>query len=112
MNDTLKGKWALILGASSGFGMAAARELAAAGVNIAGVHLDRKGTLPNVEKLVADLRGQGAETAFFNVNAADDGKRAEVIAASISDRSCWTSCRAASGAPNCLRSLTCASAIS
>ncbi len=34
--------WAVILGASSGFGAAACRELASCGVNIYGVHLDRK----------------------------------------------------------------------
>ena len=40
--DDLSGKWALILGASSGFGAAAALELSRRGVNIAGVHLDRR----------------------------------------------------------------------
>ena len=42
----LQGRWALILGASSGFGAAAGRALAAAGMNIAGVHLDLRATLP------------------------------------------------------------------
>ena len=48
-------KWALILGASSGFGAAASRELAANGFHIAGVHLDRRATLANVEKLSAAI---------------------------------------------------------
>ena len=43
--DTLKGKWALILGSSSGFCAAAARELARHGMNIIGVHLDRRAAL-------------------------------------------------------------------
>ena len=38
---TLDG-WALILGASSGFGAATSRALARAGLDIFGVHLDRK----------------------------------------------------------------------
>ena len=38
--------WALILGASSGFGEATALALAGAGMSIVGVHLDRKATLP------------------------------------------------------------------
>ena len=40
----LKG-WALALGASSGFGEATSLALARAGLNIFGVHLDRKATL-------------------------------------------------------------------
>ena len=45
--------WALILGASSGFGAAAAVALARAGVDIIGVHLDRRATMPNVERIIA-----------------------------------------------------------
>ncbi len=74
----LKG-WALILGASSGFGEACALSLAEAGMNIVGVHLDRKGTLPNVERIAARIRAQGREALFFNVNAADAEKRAGVL---------------------------------
>ena len=48
-------KWALILGASSGFGGAISRKLAANGYNIFGVHLDRKVTMPNVEAIKAEL---------------------------------------------------------
>ena len=76
---TLRG-WALILGASSGFGEATSLALARAGMNIFGVHLDRKGTLPNVERIVGAIRALGREAHFFNVNAADEDKRAEVAA--------------------------------
>ena len=70
--------WALILGASSGFGAATSLALAHAGVDIFGVHLDRKATLPNVERLTSEIRALGREARFFNVNAADEEKRAEV----------------------------------
>ncbi len=70
--------WALILGASSGFGAATSLALARAGVDIFGVHLDRKATLPNVERLASEIRALGREARFFNVNAADEEKRAEV----------------------------------
>lgn len=74
-------EWALVLGASSGFGKAVALELAALGMNIVGVHLDRKSTLPDVDRLVADIHARGRETLFFNVNAADAEKRREIVGA-------------------------------
>lgn len=71
--------WALILGASSGFGSSTARELARGGMNVAGVHLDRRQTMPMVEQIRSNIEAEGAEVLFFNVNAADPAKRAEVL---------------------------------
>jgi enoyl-[acyl-carrier protein] reductase III len=76
-----RSRWALVLGASSGFGEACSLALAKAGWNIFGVHLDRKGTQANADRIVAEIAAVGRKAEFFNVNAADDGKRAEVIAA-------------------------------
>jgi len=73
-------KWALVLGASSGFGEAISLALARAGRNVFGVHLDRKATLPNVERIQADVQAAGGRSVFFNVNAAAPEKRAEVLA--------------------------------
>lgn len=79
---SLEGAWALILGASSGFGEAIGLALAReAGMNIFGVHLDRRATLENVDRITSDIRSAGRKAVFFNCNAADDEKRAEVIAA-------------------------------
>src|SRR3989338_6312981 len=72
--------WALILGASSGFGEAVSLALAQAGVNIFGVHLDRKTTLANVDRITSEIKKMGLEALFFNVNAADETKMDEVIA--------------------------------
>jgi enoyl-[acyl-carrier protein] reductase III len=72
-------KWALILGSSSGFGEAVGLELASIGYNIYGVHLDRRETLPHAEEAREKIRGTGREAVFFNMNAADDDKRREVI---------------------------------
>src|SRR5215475_6992611 len=71
--------WALILGASSGFGAATGLALARAGCHIFGVHLDRKATLPNAQRVVADIQALGREARFWNVNAADEEKRKEVV---------------------------------
>ena len=71
--------WALILGGSSGFGAASARAFAAAGYDIAVVHLDRRGTMPQVEALQAEIAGMGRAAVFYNVNAADDERRAEIV---------------------------------
>jgi NAD(P)-dependent dehydrogenase (short-subunit alcohol dehydrogenase family) len=71
--------WALVLGASSGFGEATSLALARKGLHIFGVHLDRKAGLANVERIVAEIRGLGREALFFNVNAADPEKRQEVL---------------------------------
>ena len=72
--------WALVLGASSGFGEATALALARAGLDIFGVHLDRKATLPNAERIAGAITALGREACFFNINAADADKRVEVAA--------------------------------
>ncbi len=72
--------WALTLGASSGFGEAVSLALARAGMNVFGVHLDRKATLANAERIVGEIRRLGREAYFFNINAADPDKRADVAA--------------------------------
>lgn len=74
-------RWALILGASSGFGAACTRALANAGMNIVGVHFDLKSTLPRALEVKADVEKAGRQALFFNKNVADDGNRAEIIAA-------------------------------
>jgi len=71
--------WALVLGASSGFGEAAALALAAGGMHIFGVHLDRKATIQNVERIITEIKRVGREAVFFNVNASDPEKRGEVL---------------------------------
>jgi len=74
-----KSYWALILGASSGFGEAIAIELAKDGYNIFGVHLDRQATMHNVERIISEIKSYNSEAIFFNANAADDEKRHEIV---------------------------------
>lgn len=70
----------VILGASSGFGAAAARAFARAGYDIVGVHLDRRGTQSAVDAVLADIAAAGRQAHFFNQNAADDAGRAQIVA--------------------------------
>jgi enoyl-[acyl-carrier protein] reductase III len=72
-------EWALVLGASSGFGGACAIELARHGMNIFGVHLDRQATMPVVQQVIKDIQRAGREAVFYNMNAADALKRGETL---------------------------------
>ena len=77
--NQFQGKWALILGASSGFGAASARGLARAGMDIFGVHLDLKSTLLRAKQVIADVEALGQRAVFFNKNAADARKRGQML---------------------------------
>lgn len=79
MSEQPSNEWALVLGASSGFGEATAVELARGGLNIFGVHLDRKATLPHVGEVMEHIRAQGRTAVFFNANAADPKKQQEIL---------------------------------
>ena len=71
--------WALILGVSSGFGAAAARELAKNNINIYGVHLDRKSAIKNINSLKDELKENNIDVVFKNASATDENTRLEVI---------------------------------
>jgi len=71
--------WALIVGSSSGFGEAASLELARSGLNIFGVHFDRRSSLSHVQEVVEAIKATGRDVIFFNINAADVAKRAEAL---------------------------------
>lgn len=79
MTKFYQNEWAIILGASSGFGAASAKELAKAGLNICGIHLDRKAALAGVEELKNEILSMGVECKFFNVNASDPDKRKDIL---------------------------------
>jgi enoyl-[acyl-carrier protein] reductase III len=74
-------RWALILGASSGMGEATALALAAAGYNIAGVHLDFRAGMTHVEDIKHEIVAHGVQAFYVNMNAADDEKRLAFLGA-------------------------------
>jgi NAD(P)-dependent dehydrogenase (short-subunit alcohol dehydrogenase family) len=72
-------QWALVLGGSSGFGLATAQRLAEQGMSVCVVHRDRRAMLARIEPEFEKIRGTGARLITFNVDALDPGKRAEVV---------------------------------
>src|SRR4051794_29900054 len=72
--------WALVLGASSGFGAATAAALAEqAGLNICGVHLRRSTDQDAFEETRARIETAGRKYIPFNMNAANPDRRAEAL---------------------------------
>ncbi|MCL5266492.1 MAG: SDR family oxidoreductase [Bacteroidetes bacterium] len=74
-----KKNWALILGASSGFGGATSIELAKNGYNIFGVHLDRAATMPQVKEIIEKVKANDVNAVFLNINAADEKAREKAL---------------------------------
>lgn len=79
-SDFPSGSWALILGGSSGFGLATAQKLAERGMNVAIVHRDRRGAMARIEPEFQKLGSLGVELRTWNVDAISPEKREEVIA--------------------------------
>ena len=76
-------EWALILGGSSGFGLATAKRLARGGLNVLVVHRDRRGAMKDIQPhfdeiaAIAEERGLGFHT--WNADAISADKRSETI---------------------------------
>ena len=73
------GQWGVILGGSSGFGLATARVLADHGLNLCIVHRDRRSQLARIEPEFEKLRGTGVEVHTFNTDALAADKRAFIL---------------------------------
>ncbi len=72
-------QWALVLGGSSGFGLATAQKLASHGMNLCIVHRDRRGALKRIEPEFDKIREAGVKLVTFNLDALNPEKRSEVI---------------------------------
>jgi enoyl-[acyl-carrier protein] reductase III len=79
LERVFEGKYGLILGSSSGFGMAIAKALAARGMNIFGVHFDRRAAMKQINEDIESMKSNGVDVEFFNGNAADEEKRKNTI---------------------------------
>jgi len=74
-------QWALILGGSSGFGLATAHKLAEHGLNLCIVHRDRRGAMRKIEPEFERIREQGVSLLTFNRDALDTAIRGEILEA-------------------------------
>ena len=72
-------RWALILGGSSGFGLATAHKLAEHGMSLCLVHRDRRGAMARIEPEFEKIRGRGVSLLTFNVDALAAPKREQVL---------------------------------
>ncbi|MEP3998867.1 MAG: SDR family oxidoreductase, partial [Ekhidna sp.] len=71
--------WALILGGSSGLGLATANKLAQHGYHIVILHRDRRADLDNIEKSFTEIRAFGNQLLALNVDALNSDKRTSII---------------------------------
>ncbi len=62
-------QWALILGGSSGFGLATAKKLSASGMSVCVVHRDRKGAMQRINEEFDAIRNNGHPFISINEDA-------------------------------------------
>lgn len=72
--------WAVILGGSSGMGLATAQKLASEGMNICILHRDRRSQMKAVEEAFAEIEAKGVRLQTYNVDATRLDKIPEIIA--------------------------------
>lgn len=71
--------WALILGGSTGLGLAAARKLAAHGMNICIVHRNTRVELDHIQQSFEDIRAAGVQLLSFNIDVLNSNARADAL---------------------------------
>ena len=73
------GQWALVLGGSSGLGLATAKKLAVNGYNLIIIHRDRKSDLPIISQGFKEILSNGVQCVSFNVDATNLEKQKELV---------------------------------
>ncbi|MEE8146513.1 MAG: SDR family oxidoreductase [Longimicrobiales bacterium] len=74
-----EGSWALILGGSSGFGLATAHELSRHGVHLCIVHRDRRGAMGRIQTEWDAIQDRGVTLLTFNEDALDSQRRGDIL---------------------------------
>ena len=75
-----KQEWALILGGSSGLGLASAKKLASHGMNIVIMHRDRRSEMAQFNKEIEGMQSMGVEVMSYNIDITRADRRSEAIA--------------------------------
>jgi len=71
--------WAIIIGGSSGFGLATAQKLAAHGMNLCIVHRDRRGAMSLITSAFEKLKSSDVNILTFNLDALSTDGRTKVL---------------------------------
>ncbi|MFO7931186.1 MAG: SDR family oxidoreductase [Thermodesulfobacteriota bacterium] len=79
MMDFDRNWWAVIIGGSSGFGLAAAKKLASRGMNLCIVHRDRRSAMKKIEPEFDQLRETGVSVTTFNLDGLSEEGRTRVL---------------------------------
>ncbi|TAI48859.1 enoyl-ACP reductase FabI [Flagellimonas allohymeniacidonis] len=79
VNTGTSGKWALILGGSSGLGLATAKKLARHQFNLIIIHRDRKIDLEEINKDFQEITLDENQLHSFNIDATNKQKTEEVL---------------------------------
>ena len=72
-------EWALILGGSSGFGLATAHKLSEHGLNLCVVHRDRRGAMSRIGPEFERIRDRGVSLVTYNKDALNKEVRSEIL---------------------------------
>jgi enoyl-[acyl-carrier protein] reductase III len=80
-----KNYWAIILGGSSGLGLATAKKLAKHGMNICVVHRNSRAQIQEIEKHFDEIREENIAFMSFNVDALNSEKR-EIVLSEIKEK--------------------------
>jgi NAD(P)-dependent dehydrogenase (short-subunit alcohol dehydrogenase family) len=78
-SDFSADQWGLILGGSSGFGLATAQKLARHGMSLCIVHRDRRAQLARIEPEFEKIRAGGTRLLTYNTDALDAERRTAVL---------------------------------
>jgi len=73
-------EWAIILGGSTGLGLASAKKLASHGMNIIIIYRNRRGELPQIEEEFTKIKDLGVDFLSFNIDLQKVDKRDTTIA--------------------------------
>ena len=85
MTRFTKQQWAVVLGGSSGFGLASAKKLAAEGMSVFVVHRDRRGAMDRIEREFDEIRAHGNGFVSLNLDALTPEGMAAVLDALASN---------------------------